>query len=156
MRLDDLSAGHWQWEQVARFTVPGDPQSWRAPKVALRAGRLGRRWIHHYKEAPETQWKRKVAVMANVALLPMTGKGPVRLTTRFFFAPPAHLLQRKRPLPHWKDTKPDVDRLATLVMDALKEIAYPDDCRVAALVSEKRFTGDGDPRVEIVIERLSE
>lgn len=66
----------------------------------------------------------------------------------------SHKTQRTRKP---KDTKPDCDNLAKSCLDALNGRLYRDDGQIVRLTVEKwHANGVEQPRVEIVIERLSE
>jgi Holliday junction resolvase RusA-like endonuclease len=76
-------------------------------------------------------------------------QGGVNLTLVFVMARPASLQKRFTVL----NKKPDVDKLARCVLDALVGIAYEDDAQVAALHVVKTY---GTPeRLEIGIDFIS-
>lgn len=51
-------------------------------------------------------------------------------------------------------TKPDLDNVAKVILDALNGIAYHDDSQVSRLLIEKRYAEE--PRVEVMIEYVEE
>jgi Holliday junction resolvase RusA-like endonuclease len=73
---------------------------------------------------------------------------PVKLIVSFFIAKPESA-KKSRTFP---SVKPDVDKLARCISDALSGIAYEDDGQVVKLYAEKRY---GSPeRTEITVEAL--
>ena len=67
--------------------------------------------------------------------------GPIRLTIRAEYTPPASWSAKKRQaaMGTWKTTKPDFDNVAKLVGDALNNVAFGDDAQVADASIEKVF-----------------
>ena len=83
---------------------------------------------------------------------------PVQLTVLAYAAPPKALLTKKR-LPLviaelWqKLTKPDIDNVAKLIMDALNGVAWKDDALISDLIVRKRYSMT--PHTDVLIEVLS-
>ncbi len=78
-------------------------------------------------------------------------KGPVRLMVAFYLPRPKAL--RARPTPHTK--KPDVDKLARGICDALTQVVWEDDSQVAQMKVTKEYAGVGEsPRAVIVVTPL--
>lgn len=64
-------------------------------------------------------------------------QGPVTLEIEF------HLERPRKPKFIYPASKPDLDKLARSVFDALSGIAYEDDSRVVQLVASKRYACEG-------------
>lgn len=90
----------------------------------------------------------------------MRESGSVTLSLRFIFERPrahyrtgkfSHLLRVDAPGEMTK--KPDLDKLARNVMDALTGIAYRDDCQVHLLILQKEYVSEAYPAegVQILI-----
>jgi Holliday junction resolvase RusA-like endonuclease len=69
---------------------------------------------------------------------------PVIVKIRFNYEYPKKLSQEKRLLADlemlYKSTRPDLDNLAKLVLDAMNGLIYFDDGQVCKLVCEKRYS----------------
>lgn len=112
-----------------RFTVPGNPIPWAR---TLRAGKRG----HVFSDPRMVRAKRVVALAATLAMgkaAPTAERVEVRL--RFFRA------TRQRC---------DLDRLASLPLDAMNGIVYGDDLQVVYLCASKAVD-KANPRTEIEI-----
>jgi Holliday junction resolvase RusA-like endonuclease len=66
--------------------------------------------------------------------------------------------KKRAPRPEgWKVTKPDVDKIARCVLDALTGVVYGDDAQVAALDIRKRVAAQGLPAETIIrVDALTE
>ena len=78
--------------------------------------------------------------------------GPVKLGVQFYLARPKSLKDRQEP--HL--TRPDLDKLARSVKDALSKVAWRDDSQVVVLMAGKQYAepGGGLPRAEVLVEAL--
>lgn len=76
--------------------------------------------------------------------------GPVSIEATFFMPRPKGAPKRVV----FPATRPDADKLARSVLDALTSIAYTDDSRIVDLVVRKRFAIDSPPRAEIEVRRV--
>lgn len=102
-------------------------------------------------------WRGNIAGEARAAMGELTTTAePVFVMLGFLFARPrshygtgrnASIL--KASAPAYKSTKPDVDKLARAVLDALTGIVFVDDSQVASLTAWKDF---GPPGVSIRVE----
>lgn len=75
---------------------------------------------------------------------------PLALTAVFHLPKPSSAPKWKL----WARGRPDVDKLARAVLDALTGVLWVDDSRVVSLHVQKPYAIDGPPRAEIVVERL--
>jgi len=80
--------------------------------------------------------------------------GPVAIGITFTFPRPVGLAKRVR----HHVTRPDTDKLARSVLDALTGIAYLDDKQVVDLLARKRYATSATegPRVRIIVEDAAE
>ncbi len=71
----------------------------------------------------------------------------VRVTLRFVLARPSSVKRA------WPATRPDLDKLARAVLDALTGVAFTDDSRVVELACSKRYATNNDdpPGVHVVV-----
>src|SRR3990170_2359564 len=73
-------------------------------------------------------------------------EGPVSVSMTLYRRKPKSYPKRKA---SWPITKPDIDKQARLVLDALSGIAFADDAQVVRLVAEKCW---GEPGVDVLVE----
>ncbi len=74
---------------------------------------------------------------------------PVAVRTDFYYAPLRSWSKRKLAALEtagyfWKTTKPDVDNLKKLVLDAMNGVVYTDDALIAKSAETKRFRARGE------------
>ena len=122
------------------FTVFGHPE----PQGSTRAFiPKGWNWpVITTANAKMKPWRQQISGAAADLRAPVL-EGPVRLLMQFFLAKPK---STKRASPH---VKPDIDKLARAVSDALTGILFCDDAQVVLLVASKHY---GLPeRVEIEV-----
>ena len=90
---------------------------------------------------------------------PLNGPVAVDLTFRFP-RPKSHYLpanaRRAEPelrpsAPAWPAGKPDADKVARAVLDAITAICFVDDAQVVYLVSRKRYADDEPPGVTVTV-----
>lgn len=129
------------------FTVRGNPQ----PKGSMRAFMpRGARFPVVTNDNKKTKpWQDLVGYFANTSA-PAGGpwSGPVQLNLSFWIQKPVSLPKSF----FWATKKPDLDKLARAVKDALKGIIYVDDAQVVRTILEKNY-GDA-PGVDVEILRL--
>ena len=132
---------------MLRFFVPGVP----APKGSSRAffvKKLGRAVITdaNAKTRPWEQAIRAEAENARNGAPALTVPVRVRLVFRMP-RPKGHYNSEgalKLSAPELHGKKPDVDKLARCVLDALSGVAFVDDAQVAAIEAWKRFVKHGE------------
>jgi Holliday junction resolvase RusA-like endonuclease len=76
-------------------------------------------------------------------------EGPVRVRIVFNRSRPK---SSKRKKSMYACTRPDIDKLARAVLDAMTGIVFTDDAQVAALIAEKRYADKAS--VEITVEEI--
>ena len=82
--------------------------------------------------------------------------GPVGVEMTFALPRPKRLIwKRKRMVPVWHTTRPDLDNLEKTIMDALNGIAWNDDAQVCRKFAEKYIvSGDGTVGVHVLVREL--
>jgi Holliday junction resolvase RusA-like endonuclease len=75
-------------------------------------------------------------------------EGPVRVRIVFNRSRP----KSKRKKAMYAATRPDIDKLARAVLDAMTGIVFVDDAQVAGLIAEKRYADRAS--VEITVEEI--
>ena len=126
---------------ACEFTIPGPPavkgSTW---SFIDRAGYLRTKTDckHGDAWAQDVAWRAK---SAGVSLIPK-GTGVIVFVV-YEFAPPARRI-REAPC-----VRPDVDKLARALLDALTGVAYEDDGQVVTLTVRKRYGPDTLTRVFI-------
>lgn len=133
------------------FYVPGLPQ----PKGSLRAftrrgGGVGLEEGNAKKLRP---WMSSIAWAAREAGIRDAGVGCVAVSATFdLVRPKCHRSKSgkvKPSAPALPTTKPDVDKLARALLDALTGIAWVDDAQVVRLDVRKRYGDSAGVRVEL-------
>ena len=109
------------------------------------------------------EWRNLIAAQANHVMADsgkvfFTSKEPVEVTAKFSFVRPKSHLKSSGELtksaPRYKYSKPDSDKLARSVLDALTGVLYEDDSQVVRLLVTKGYADPGiGPGVEISVER---
>jgi len=132
---------------MIKWFIEGEPIAWTAPKAGKNGFYQGNKDLKAWKDVcslyANTQWNKPPA------------EGPCKVLYVFYRTPP-------KSWPKWKkeyqagcliQEKPDSDNLAKAVTDALEDIVFSDDGRLAHLEVEKRWREPGDsPGVYIEIE----
>jgi Holliday junction resolvase RusA-like endonuclease len=129
------------------FTVAGVSQ----PKGSTKAFRQrGTNRIIVTNDNPKCKaWARDIAQVAAIAmshhgLLPLTAV-PVALDVTFYLPRPQKYETKRNALidfPHI--TKPDTDKLARAVKDALTGVVWHDDAQVTLLIARKHYAAAGE------------
>lgn len=124
------------------FTVHGVAQ----PKGSARAFVAGGRAVVTSANRNVKAWQQLVALGASDAI--RVGRrgltdGPVRVIVTFHLPRPKKYARRGGAIAH--TTKPDVDKLARCVLDALTAIVFRDDAQVVELVARKEYAAVDAP-----------
>lgn len=135
-----------------KIVVPGKPVAWK--RVGISRGRFYNRQQDIYDQL---YWFFKRSMPKN--LLGQEKKPfnePLRVTLTFYMQKPESwgTLKKKKVegKPHM--TKPDIDNLAKLILDAGQESLWKTDAVIAQLVCKKLYSDT--PRTEIEIESLDD
>lgn len=130
------------------FTVPGMP----VPYARAAGGKT----MHRFTPAKQRNAMGTVKLFCSVAMKGMAPlDGPIALTVNAIYPWPSSLSRRAREKPgaDFKISRPDIDNLAKLVMDALNSVAWCDDARICVLHLEKYY---GDiPCLRVRVRKLS-
>lgn len=143
-----LETPDWE-DQTLTLAIPGTPVP-QGSKRHIGGGRM----IEMSKDLQP--WRRDIAQTAieNEAQIV---DGAISVTLDFYFTRPrGHFGKRGlRPsAPVRPSVRPDIDKLARAVLDALTGIAFRDDGQVAELVCRKHYAPEGKPpgvTVEIAV-----
>jgi Holliday junction resolvase RusA-like endonuclease len=120
--------------QLANFVVPGVPKAKGRPRMT-RAG-------HAYTPAATAQAEQDFLVLA-MRHFPRPLSGPLRIDLSFTFPVPASWSKKKQAaalgleLAH--ESRPDLDNLIKLVLDALNGRAWVDDRQIYNLSAAKCY-----------------
>jgi crossover junction endodeoxyribonuclease RusA len=143
--LEDLEAK----VKIRAYGVPIPQGSTRA--FAIRKGGVPTGGVVVTADNPKSKsWRQ--SILDAVPPMAVQLGGPVRVTIVFLLPRPAHHYgtgrnagQVKPGAPRDPAVKPDVDKLARAVLDALKAAGvYRDDAQVCRLSSEKDYAGPGE------------
>lgn len=127
------------------LTINGEPRAKGRPRVAQ--GRL----------IPDNSTAAEEVHIANLGRKAMQNRspmvGPIRMRLEAVFEMPFSWPQKIRNLERLEHvSKPDLDNIEKLVLDALNGVVYLDDAQICEVIKRKRY-GLG-PRVEISLEEI--
>lgn len=135
------------------FTVFGIAQPQGSAKAFMPKGA---RFPTVTSDNPQLKgWRQLVAQSASAALdgAGMLLDGPIRIVAAFYLPRPKSLGMKSRA--HL--TRPDVDKLARAIGDALTGVLWRDDSQVVQLKVTKAYAGVGEsPRAVIAVTPLTE
>lgn len=135
--------------------IPGEP----AAKERPRSGNGGRIYTPaKTRKAEQTLRQNWIAANLEQYGSVHTFNEPIRIKIRFHYEPlkgfkkwEMRLIRHGTTIP--KYTRPDIDNLVKLVLDALNGVAYKDDYLVTRIIGEKCYSDKG-PGTEIEIYRV--
>ena len=64
---------------------------------------------------------------------------PIHLWFKAVFVKPNSWSQKKKDTTYWHVVKPDLDNIEKLIKDALKNVAWKDDCQVSYVIKTKVY-----------------
>lgn len=150
---------------VVRFRVRGLPIAQGSAKAFIRGNRAI--IATGASKGPLGAWRHAVADRASLAFGETTPvmEGPVTVTIAFYLPRPGahfHPANSRRPervlrddAPSWHTGKPDSDKLARSVLDAITAVVVRDDSQVAALHVRKLYEQTDHPvGASIAVEQL--
>jgi Holliday junction resolvase RusA-like endonuclease len=124
-----------------------------APQGSMKAFRhhaTGRVVVMHQATKRLRDWRQAVAFVLQAAWPMAPLEGPVCVNIVFELLRPASVSARRRPRP---SVKPDIDKLARSVLDAMTGIVYRDDAQIVSAQLEKRY--GPEPGVHISVTPLA-
>ncbi len=130
------------------FFIPGEPVAF------ARSGGNGKIRFTPKKQRSHTGVIKQFAMEAlkNYQVSKPTDL-PLALTVTTTYVQPQSWSKKKKAETIFKTSKPDVDNLAKLVMDACNEIIWMDDAQIAVLTTQKSY-GDGVSGTHVKVEFL--
>lgn len=136
-----------------QFTAYGKPEPQGSNKAYVNR-RTGRPIVT--SDNPNLKdWRQQVGMAAQAAP-GYTGaliEGPVEVSATFHLNRPKSRPRRAQ----YPDRRPDLDKLARGLLDAITGVLIRDDAQVCALLVHKRYAGPGEaPRVEVGLRALEE
>lgn len=145
-----VQEGHVEKSKVVRLTLYGNPVGKARPRVTKTKAGKPLVYTPSRTAQAEEQWKALFLESGQTAFAEGT---PLRLLLRAYLAKPQYLRKRER-LPV---TKPDLDNLTKLVLDALEGLAYHRDSNFVDMMQSKRYAVYPDsPRIEVEISEAIE
>ncbi len=136
--------------RVVRFEVAGDP----VPQGSMRAfARRGRAVVTHSAPARLADWRQAIGWAAREAQRgPGLLAGAVAVRATFRLQRPGSVPPRKRPHP---SVRPDLDKLARSLLDALSGVVIGDDAQVCRLEVVKVYCTPGEaPGASVEVREL--
>lgn len=158
MSMDTIADVLWENFQCVRFIVPAVPVA--QPRQRFRVLKIGNRVIpQNYTptKSPVNEFKAVVKMAFRQAYSGPPIDGALRVDWLAVFPRPKSATRKRGPNPRFPHIKkPDRDNLDKAILDALKGLAFADDCQVCGGAMAK-WVADGDeqPFVEITISRVT-
>ncbi len=125
------------------------------PQGSLRAHMAGGRPVLHYtNQQPLSLWRDAVAQAAREAGYTSPSPGPYGVSIDIRVVRPlGHLSSKGTVLPRftdaWPDRRPDIDKLARSILDALTGLVWRDDGQVVILDVAKRYADTASTTITI-------
>lgn len=131
---------------MTTFTVFGHPATKGSTVSFLRRGRI----ITKSDCKTLAAWTQAVSWAARAADVPLVPDGgAVSVTATFQFVRPKAAKRRG-----WPTVRPDLDKLARALLDALTGVAYDDDSQVVHINTLKMYGPDA--RLTVTVQRAKE
>lgn len=130
------------------FSVVGDPMGKKRAKFARRG-----KFVHTYSPKENVDYEQRVrdAYKGN----PSFGDEPLKVEIYALYPIPKSITKKKLALIQdgklLPCSKPDVDNVSKIILDALNGVAYNDDKQVVLLTIKKLYSET--PRVEVSIDK---
>ena len=126
------------------FFVAGTPKSQGSKRAFMRPGAKHPTLLESAGEALK-DWRASVAYAAAKQARAITGAVKVSLAFQFsrpksHFGTGRNADQLAASAPEYHTKKPDVDKLARAVLDALTNVVFEDDSRVTVLAATKHYS----------------
>lgn len=130
------------------FFAAGKPE----PQGSIRAFVKGGRPILTSDNPAVKQWRDIIGWEARRCPDCRMFDGPVAVTATFWLARPASVSAKRRPFPV---VKPDLDKLARALLDAITGVLIRDDAQVCELTALKLYASPGgSPGVAVTVKAL--
>ena len=132
------------YNDVIEFTILGKPMG----KQRARSTSFGKM----YTPAPTVQYENLIKMTYGELKRDMIQEGSIHLSIEVLMPIPTSWSKKKQDnsIGRMCTTKPDVDNIAKIVMDALNGIAWRDDSQVTVLLVTKRYSEQ--PKLKVRIE----
>lgn len=126
-----------------KITIPGTP----VPKGRPRVRVMGK--FAQIYTPPETRKAEDEFLKEAIKYKPGEPiEGPIAIDIKFYKAPPKKMPKGRT---GWT-TKPDLDNLVKLVIDALNKVFFKDDRQIVEITATKEY--DDNPRTEFEIRKI--
>lgn len=136
-------------KQSIYFDVYGEPFAKQRP----RAKRIGN-FVSIYTPNETKQYEEKVRKEYKKIYKDLKIDGDITVEVEGFFSIPKSSTKTQKKLmlnnkiPHTK--KPDCDNMAKICLDALNNVAYPDDSAITNLIISKQYANIAKVRITII------
>jgi Holliday junction resolvase RusA-like endonuclease len=132
-----------------RFTFFETPRSCLRVRGRVVTPLKKKPFVTFFDPTPNREYKHAVIHYLNgVCFYRSPIKGPVEVSLTMYMPHP-----KSGPRRLFHQTKPDVDNLAKIILDAMNGIVYHDDKQIVCLTVRKRYCRPGDvPRTDVIIE----
>ena len=133
--------------------VPGEPFAKQRPRAAKKG-----RYITIYTPRETKQYEEKVRKVYNTMYGSYQLEGDLTAEIEGTFSIPNSVSKKKRQemlegkVPHTK--KPDCDNMGKICLDALNEVAYPDDAAINKLWISKEYGDIAKVRITIIENKM--
>lgn len=132
------------------FTVEGCP----IPKGSTKSFVINGRAATTNANPKTKDWEMRIASECQAVrdgfFVPKTNKGGgVRVSVDFHLPRPVSAKKRRHMV-----VKPDIDKLARAVLDAITGLMFEDDSQVISLQAGKYYIDDGPPYAKVIVEEV--
>jgi len=132
---------------MIRFYCAGIPKSMSVGKT-VRWATKDKAHSGSFQKREHTEWATLLGQIGRDHAPPAPLKGALSFTALFYMPRPASLSKRETaPL-----KRPDIDNLIHKLTDQWNGVFWDDDSQIVDVIARKRFTPDGRPGVEIIVE----
>lgn len=131
------------------ISLAGEPVAKGRPRASLRRTRAGLLRVHMHTPERTSTYEGRVRAAAQEEALAMRElmtlplAGPISITLRIVFEPPASWSRKKREAAIRGEakhvTRPDIDNVAKAWLDAMNGIVYLDDSQITMLSVTKSY-----------------
>ncbi len=150
--------------QWVRFVVPGEARGLARHRTRVVQAQSGRAFAQTYDPKQNREEKGAVAHVARLAMQKRDlslMEGPLSVTMQFYLLRPKskQVARPERTSPErlvekcFPTTKPDLDNLEKLVLDACSQVVFRDDSQVCEVRKAKEYV-DSDPRTVVLVRRM--
>lgn len=120
------------------FRIPGEPKTKQRPRAVVRGNFAT---IYTPKETKLAEQKLRGYILNNYKTEKLTGAITINIEFRKKLP--------KKPKTNYWTSKPDIDNMIKLVLDALNGVIYDDDSQITKICANKSYGAESETRIMI-------